>query len=64
MDTQPNAAEFVWAAEIRLTVYVPKGWTESDEEDLATRLQELSRRIQDVAKSCLPENVEVAAALV
>ncbi len=64
MDSQVKDDDLLWSAEVRLTVSVPQGWTEADEQDLTERLERLVPEIQAMAKRSLPDRVRVAAAIV
>jgi hypothetical protein len=64
MESPVDDDDLLWSAEIRLTVSVPRGWSEADEEDLTERLERLVPEIEVVVKRALPETVRVAAAIV
>lgn len=64
MDSQGKDENLLWSAEVRLTVSVPPGWTEADEQDLTERMERLLPEIRAMAKKALPESVNVTAAIV
>jgi hypothetical protein len=64
MDCPVEDEDLLWSAEVRLTVSVPHGWTEADEQDLSERLERLVPEIQAMAKTGLPDKVQVAVTIV
>ncbi len=63
MDFQVKDDGLLWSAEVRITVSVPQGWTEADEQDLTERLERLVPEIQAMAKKALPERVHTRTAI-